>query len=283
MKSASVRNDHLSESGKVVSLQKFHSLGRNPQEGSFLETIVEKKVAEIQQLKDKHRSLEDTLRENDLTVIAEVKRASPSKGMIKHNFDPEDQLGKYEAGGAGAISVLTDREFFRGSNQVLQDLRRLTDLPVLRKDFILEPLQVYESRFIGADVILLILAILDDNKLRDLLDLAHSLGLEAILEVHNEKELHRALRTKGKIIGINNRNLDDFSVDLSTTERLMEEYRNSYGDEERFFISESGIKTVRQVEELVSTGISGILVGETLMRAQHPEKLIKNFIKTAGI
>lgn len=283
MKSASVRNDHLSESGKVVPLQRFHSQRRNPQEGSFLETIVEKKVAEIQQIKNKRRSLEDTLRKNDLTVIAEVKRASPSKGMIKHNFDPEDQLGKYEAGGAGAISVLTDREFFRGSNQILQDLRCLTDLPVLRKDFILDPLQVYESRFLGADVILLILAILDDNKLRDLLDLAHSLGLEAILEVHNEKELHRALRTKGKIIGINNRNLDDFSVDLSTTERLMKEYRNSYVDDGRFFISESGIKTVKQVEELVSTGISGILVGETLMRAQHPEKLISNFIKTAGI
>jgi indole-3-glycerol phosphate synthase len=283
MKSVSACQEYLSEKGKVLPLNRLQSSGKFPGEGAFLKTIVQQKTAEILEVKNKRRSLVNTLRNNDLTVIAEVKRASPSRGVIKQDFNPEEQLRKYEDGGAGAISVLTDREFFRGSSRILQHLRSCTDLPLLRKDFILDPLQVYESRFLGADVILLILAILDDRKLAELLDLAHSLGLEAILEVHNEEELHRALKTEGKIIGINNRNLDDFSVDLSITAKLMKEYRNSCGDEERFFISESGIKTVKEVEELVSTGVSGILVGETLMRAEYPERLIGNFIKAARI
>jgi len=255
----------------------------NPRGGSFLAEVTGQKEMEIRQMKARGRSLGKTLECNLLTVIAEVKKASPSKGVISEDFDPAGRLGQYAEGGAGAISVLTDRKFFRGDADVLQKIRSLTELPVLRKDFILDPFQVYESKLLGADIILLILAILDDEKLVRLLEVARSIGLEAILEVHNEEELERVLRTDGRIIGINNRNLDDFTVDISTTAKLMDRYRELSPEGERFFISESGIKTAADVKTLLSTGIKGVLVGETLMRAERPDLLIKDFLDTAKV
>lgn len=249
--------------------------------GSFLAAVTGQKEMEIRQMKGKGRSLKETLEHNPLTVIAEVKKASPSKGVISFDFDPGSRLGQYEKGGAGAISVLTDSKFFSGGTDILRNIRSITDLPVLRKDFILDPFQVYESKLLGADIVLLILAILDDGKLAQLLEIARSIGLEAILEVHNEGELERALRTKGEIIGINNRNLDDFSVDLSTTGRLMDKYRELAPEGGRFFISESGIRTSEDVKGLLSTGVKGVLVGETLMRAERPDLLIRKFLDTA--
>ncbi len=268
----------FSKKGRVIPFQGAPSEGHELMERSFLHRVLEQKRTEVGEMKKKKLSLEYILRQNEMTVIAEVKRASPSQGIIQDNFDPEEQLRKYVMGGAGAISVLTDRQFFKGGQEILQRIRSMTDLPVLRKDFIIDPLQVYESKFLGADVILLILAILDDKKLQELLGLAHSLGLEAILEVHHKDELCRALHTEGRIIGINNRNLDDFSVDLSTTERIMDEYRHLSPVSDRLFISESGIRTAEQVAGLASTGIKGVLVGETLMRSDEPDIVIRNFL-----
>ncbi len=270
----------FSKKGRVISFKGAPSEGQELIKGSFLHRVLELKRTEVEEMKKKKLSLEYTLRQNELTVIAEVKKASPSKGIIQDNFDPQDQLQKYIRGGAGAISILTDREFFKGGKEILQAIRPMTDLPVLRKDFIIDPLQVYESKFLGADVILLILAILDDKKLQELLGLAHSLGLEAILEVHHKDELCRALHTEGRVIGINNRNLDDFSVDLSTTEKIMEEYRHLSPVSDRLFISESGIRTAEQVAGLASTGIKGVLVGETLMRSEEPDILIRDFLES---
>ncbi len=270
----------FSKKGRVIPFQGVPSEGQELIKGSFLHRILELKRTEVGEMKKKKLSLEYTLRQHELTVIAEVKKASPSKGIIQDNFDPQDQLQKYTRGGAGAISILTDREFFKGGKEIIQAIRPMTDLPVLRKDFIIDPLQVYESKFLGADVILLILAILDDKKLQELLGLAHSLGLEAILEVHHKDELCRALETEGRIIGINNRNLDNFSVDLSTTEKIMEEYRHLSPVSDRLFISESGIRTAEQVASLASTGIKGVLVGETLMRSEEPDILIRDFLES---
>ena len=156
-------------------------------------------------------------------MIAEIKRASPAKGLNKQEFQPEHQLEEYIKAGADAVSILTDEKFFQGSKELFRNLGRRLIYPFLRKDFIIEPVQVYESLFLGADVILLIASILEEGKLKDLLNLAHGLGLEAIVEVHTLEDLEKALGTPAEIIGINNRNLQDFSIDLKTTERIIQE------------------------------------------------------------
>lgn len=194
-------------------------------------------------------------------VIAEVKKASPSKGVIREDFDPAAIARAYADAGAAAISVLTDRDYFQGSLENLERVREAVDLPLLRKDFTIDPYQVYEARRHGADAVLLIAAVLDDGELKELLAVAGRLGLSALVEVHTAAELERALGAGARLVGINNRDLATFDTTLATTYELL---KGIPDDVVR--VSESGIRTRDEVRELEAAGLDAILVGESLMR-----------------
>jgi indole-3-glycerol phosphate synthase len=198
-------------------------------------------------------------------VIAEIKKASPSKGVLREDFRPAEIARSYAKGGAACLSVLTDIDFFQGSDQYLQQARNACDLPVIRKDFIIDPYQVYEARVIGADCILLIAACLDDCQLKALNDLAHRLGMDVLIEVHDAQELQRALQVENRLIGINNRNLRTFEVSLDTTLGLL-----SMVASDRILVTESGILTTKDVALMRSHQVEAFLVGEAFMRADDP-------------
>jgi indole-3-glycerol phosphate synthase len=198
-------------------------------------------------------------------IIAEIKRASPSKGVLREDFDPVDIARSYSEGGASAISVLTDKKFFRGDLTYLRDVRNTVQVPLLRKDFIIDPYQVYEARLYGADAVLLIAAVLDNKALTKLLNLTHQLGMNAIVEVHNEGELESALMAGGRIIGINNRDLKTFDVSLEISERLAKLVPIG-----KVVISESGISGSEDIKRLRDNGIYVFLIGETFMRVPNP-------------
>jgi indole-3-glycerol phosphate synthase len=205
------------------------------------------------------------LRGERIHLIAEVKKASPSKGIIRSNFNPVEVAQTYAGNGAAAISVLTEVKYFQGSLDHLRDIREaLGDkrLPLLRKDFICDPYQVYESRAYGADSLLLIVAILTPEKLEELFELSHKLGMSCLVEVHNEAELKIALNSGAQVIGINNRNLSTFDVDLTTTKRL-----RPLIPQDRIVVSESGINNHTDVEKLKKWGVDAVLIGEALMSA----------------
>ncbi|MFC4768937.1 indole-3-glycerol phosphate synthase TrpC [Effusibacillus consociatus] len=208
---------------------------------------------------------EKSLRASDDTValIAEVKKASPSKGVIRPDFDPVQIAKQYEAAGAGAISVLTDVQFFQGHPSYLTEIRKEAALPLLRKDFIIDEYQIYEARLIGADAILLIAGILTTEQLRRYRELAGDLGLDALVEVHDTEELKKALESEARLIGVNNRDLRTFDVDLQTTAEVA-----SYLSPNSFLVSESGIFTYEDVETVKQAGAKAILVGESLMRSE---------------
>lgn len=208
-----------------------------------------------------------------ISLIAEVKRASPSKGLLRHNFDAVALAREYEANGAAAISVLTDQHFFQGNLGHLQAVRQNVDLPVLRKDFIFDPYQVYEARAHGADALLLIVAILSDGLLADLLALTHELGMTALVEVHDEEEVTRALRLSPLVVGINNRNLRDFSVDLATFGRLRPLLPNA-----TVAIAESGVHTAADVRRLAGMGADAVLVGEALVTAPDVAAKVRELV-----
>jgi indole-3-glycerol phosphate synthase len=241
----------------------------------ILDEILLNKKKEVEFLKKAPNSLKDKLKKEGLTLIAEIKKASPSKGLISDNFQPELQLKKYLKAQADAISILTDQKFFQGSIDILRKLRKMTDLPILRKEFIIDSLQIYESFFLGADIILLIAAILNQEKLDYFLKLTHELGLEAIVEVHNHMDLEKAISSKTEIIGINNRNLHDFSVDLGTTEALINKLIQAKTRDRYYIISESGINNKSDIDYLSRLGVDGVLIGETLMRAEDPVIKVK--------
>ena len=204
-------------------------------------------------------------RKGNIGLIAEVKKASPSEGVIREDFDPVAIAQNYEAAGASCLSVLTDREFFQGSLDYLSAIRGAVTLPLLRKDFMIDERQLPEAIQHGADAILLIVACLDDEQLGHLHSLAIGAGLAALVEVHNEAELERALAIDARLIGVNNRNLTNFTVDLGTTERLAKRLAES-GGSERLLIAESGIHTRADVVRLEACGAKAILVGTALMR-----------------
>jgi indole-3-glycerol phosphate synthase len=203
-------------------------------------------------------------------VIAEIKKASPSKGVIREHFDPEAIAKSYTRGGAACLSVLTDRDFFQGDDVYLQQARRACDLPVLRKDFVIDPYQVYEARALGADCILLIVAALGDAMLAELLGLAKHLGMDALVEVHDREEMERALQINADFIGINNRNLRTFETSLQTTLDL-----KGMVDNEALLVTESGILVRADVELMRENDVNVFLVGEAFIRADDPGAKLK--------
>jgi indole-3-glycerol phosphate synthase len=212
---------------------------------------------------------------DQVSIIAEVKKASPSAGIIAADFNPLSQAREYARGGAHTLSVLTDEKYFQGHLSYLRQIREQVELPLLRKDFIVHELQIYESVIAGADAILLIVAGLDDAQLQALYDQAKACQLDVLVEVHNLEEMDRALEVGADMIGINNRNLKTFAVDLATTEELAEEIPS-----DAVAISESGIRTAEDVRRVRACGINAVLVGETLMRAKNvPEKLAELLLK----
>jgi len=244
----------------------------------ILERILATKRREVAALRQPRRSLAKALARPGLAVVAEIKRASPSKGVIRYDLEPEALLAAYEAGGADAVSVLTDREYFSGDGEVLRALRARTELPLLRKDFLVDPLQLYESRFLGADAVLLIAAALEDpRELQHMLSLAAELGMEALVEVHTPEELLRVLDTDAAILGINNRDLRTFSVDLSVTERLLDLLRAREPGTKRLVVAESGVRSPEDARFLRRCGADAVLVGEALVRAAEPEWLLREF------
>ena len=203
----------------------------------------------------------DNISNKDEAIIAEIKKASPSAGVIEEEFDPVKKAIEYEAFGASALSILTEEDFFMGSVDHLKDVKKITALPILRKDFMIDEYQIYESKLIGADCILLIASILSDQQIEDFINVAQQLELDYLIEVHDENELHRVEHFEDALIGTNNRNLKTFEVDLDNSVRL----RNLF-KEKNIFIAESGIKSREDMNYLKLNNIKVFLIGESLMR-----------------
>ena len=244
---------------------------------NILEEIVSKKKTRVNEAKSKvpiediqnqlvkisslESNFKKRLENQKQSIIAEIKKASPSAGVIAEDFNPILKAQEYEKMGAKALSILTEEDFFQGSNKVLQEVKKITNLPILRKDFIIDDYQIYESKLIGADCILLITSILSDVQIEDYVSKAEDINLDVLIEVHDEEELARISRFHNALIGVNNRNLKTFEVDLMNAVRLR---RNYNGDQ--IFIAESGIKSSADIEYLVSNDINVFLIGESLMR-----------------
>lgn len=252
----------------------------------ILDTIVERKKEEVAALKkngislpaefadsqiDTPRGFEKALLDyNGVSIIAEVKKASPSKGVISHDFDPVRIARNYEQLGAQAISVLTDVDFFQGHLQYMMQVRETVKLPVIRKDFIIDPLQIEEASKHGADAILLIAAILDEYQLRDFREQAASYGMDSLVEIHDEEECEKTLRSEATLIGVNNRNLNDFTVDLGTTLRLKKLIPSEIP-----VVSESGLTCREDLDQLAQANIAAALIGESLMRSGSSGTLLQ--------
>ena len=204
-------------------------------------------------------------------IIAEVKKASPSKGVIRSDFDPVAIARSYESGGATCLSVLTDSEFFQGSFDYLRQIRQAVALPLLCKEFIIYPYQIFKARIAGADAVLLIAAILSDQDLIYFTRIARALGMTALVETHTPEEFERVIRLEGiQLIGINNRNLEDFSVSLETTEQILAVYSKDIAQKQVLIVSESGLHTPQDVDRVMAAGAQAILVGESLVKQADP-------------
>jgi indole-3-glycerol phosphate synthase len=252
----------------------------------FLDKIIETKIEEVARLKKETtaehlweiiaglepcRDFRQALRSNSCNIIAEIKCASPSRGRLIENFNPVRIAGVYEKNGAAAISVLTDEKFFAGHKNYLTQIRQKVNLPLLRKDFIIDAIQIYETRAIGADAILLIVRVLGE-KLSDFILLSKDLGLSPLVEVHTREELDVALAAGAEIIGINNRNLDTFVTDLETSRRL-----RSQMPADKVVVAESGIRERKDIESLTRAGINAFLIGEHLITAADIGKKLREF------
>lgn len=215
---------------------------------------------------------EKTLAIEGLSIIAEVKKASPSKGLISEDFNYLDIAKEYESSGVSAISVLTEPYFFKGSDKYLKEIASEVNIPILRKDFTIDPYMIYEAKLIGASAILLIVSILSDEELKSYLEIADLLGLSAIVETHDEDEINRALNAGARIIGVNNRNLKNFTVNINNSIELCTLVPSNI-----LFISESGIKTKEDINKLKEHHIDAVLIGETLMKSDDKKSLIQEF------
>lgn len=216
------------------------------------------------------RNIEKKLQANLPAIIAEIKKASPSKGVIRENFIPAKIAESYEAAGAACLSVLTDHDFFQGHEDYLQQARAASSLPIIRKDFMVAPYQIYESRVINADCVLLIAACLTKDQMQELSGIAQEVGLDVLVEVHNEEELHSALTLNTRLLGINNRDLHSFEVSLDNTFKLLDQI-----PEDRIVVTESGIHTSDDVKAMQAKNVNSFLVGEAFMRAKNPGDELK--------
>jgi len=252
---------------------------------SVLAKIIQHKKKEVEALK-KQRPLDETIfeftlypsitfseaisRPGRLNIIAELKKASPSSGLIRPDFDPVKIACIYAQNGVSAISVITDKKFFQGDIKYLAEVKTAVNLPVLRKDFIIDPYQIYEAKLYGADAILLIATALSERQLKDLLDLTYEVGLEALVEVHDEKDLEKALKVEAKIIGINNRNLKTLKTDINTCLKLVNQI-----PKDKIKVAESGIKTKADINIIKNAGFNAVLIGTVLMQAKDIGKKLK--------
>lgn len=247
------------------------------------EEIAERKAqVSLEQLKEKAtlqapargfvKAIESKIAQGKAGVIAEIKKASPSKGVIREHFVPAELARSYEQGGAACLSILTDVDFFQGADAYLQQARAAVSLPVIRKDFLVDEYQIYEARAMGADCVLLIVAALTAEKLTELNTLAQSIGLDVLVEVHDDAELDIALELPNKLIGINNRNLHTFDVTLETTYKLLDKIGS-----DRIVVTESGILAPADVQAMRSKNVNAFLVGEAFMRADEPGVALAEF------
>ncbi len=230
-------------------------------------------------LKRQSISFYDALRKQGLSIIGEFKKASPSHGKMDNKIDLTERIRQYSES-ADAISCLTEEDHFNGSTEYLKQIRSLTNLPIIRKDFIIDEYQVYEAKVIGADAILLIAAILDDKTFKKLYDLAYSLGLDVLCEVHDAEEMQRMINLDVKIIGINNRNLKTFEVNLNTTKKLSDMVTPKMREEGKILVSESGVEGSEDVKPLADSRADALLCGTVLMEALNPKELIREFKDT---
>lgn len=252
---------------------------------NFLDTILRHKSDEVSSRMSKKnfdtvqsaandasptRGFLDSLRQQKPAIIAEIKKASPSKGVIREDFDPATIAQSYQRGGAACLSVLTDEKYFQGHDEYLIAARKMTTLPVLRKDFVIHPYQIYEARSLGADCILLIVSALDNTQLHEFHTIASEIGMDALVEVHDAGELNRALSLDASLIGINNRNLSTFETTIDTTISMMNSIPPG-----TTLVTESGIKDSDDVKRLQAAGVNSFLIGETFMREKDPGTALK--------
>lgn len=250
---------------------------------NILDKIVEKTKIRVEKLKetinieDYKRSalkmpkgnfkFEKALSQNEISFICEIKKASPSKGIIAKDFPYFEIAKEYENAGANAISILTEPDFFLGNVKYLEDISKVVNIPLLRKDFIIDEIQIYEAKLIGASAVLLICSILDEKTLAEYINIANSLGLSCLVEAHNEDEIKKAINAKARIIGVNNRDLKTFNVDIKNSINL-----RKFVPSDILFVSESGIKTNEQIKELQANNVNAVLIGETFMRSENKAK-----------
>lgn len=226
---------------------------------------LEKSCLDMPATKSFIAAIKEKQQQNKIALIAEVKKASPSKGIIREDFNPVDIALTYEENEASAISILTDEKYFKGSIEYFKAIRKAVDLPLLRKDFIVDTFQIYQSRLMGADMILLIVSALTKEQLKEYYQLAKSIGLEVLVETHDAEEFNTALELGAKLIGINNRNLKTFEVSLMNTINIIQNKQIT----DKYIISESGINTPDDISLLKNNNVSGVLVGESLMRQDN--------------
>lgn len=222
--------------------------------------------------KSKNNKFYDLFKDNKFVFICECKKASPSKGIIKEDYNYLEIAKEYERAGASCISCLTEPYFFLGSDKHLVDIKNNVNIPVLRKDFIINEYQIYESKALGADAILLIVRILDDEKLKEYIKLAHDLSLGVLVECHSEEEIERAIKANAKVIGVNNRNLLDFSMDYDLALNIKKKYENI------ILISESGLRNKDDVKKVFDSKMNGCLIGESLMRSNNVYETLKEYM-----
>lgn len=246
---------------------------------SILDNIILEKISEVEKIKEtfsngyfkkepfpETKDFKWSLVNDQISMIAEIKKQSPSAGLIRENFDPVEIAKIYEKAGADAISVLTDEKFFGGKSTFLQQVKQSVTLPILRKEFIIDEFQIYESRYLGADAVLLIASVLSEDMLKNCIRIASKLHMDCLVEVHSEADLEKSLCVGAEIIGINNRNLDTFVVDINTSLSLKKKIPDNV-----VTVSESGIKTREDVLKLEACGFNAVLVGETLMKEERIE------------
>lgn len=244
-------------------------------EKNFLSDVIRAKKESIEKIK---RGRHPFFMEEGFFLIGEIKLSSPSIGIINPQLDIASQIEAYEKGGVSAISVVTEERFFNGSPELLKKVRSLTRLPILRKDFIIDEIQIYETLLLGADLILLISSILPLKKLKSFIRLCHKIGLTPLVEVHSEKDVEKAYRADARLIGINNRNLKTLEVSIENTIKLMPVIKDRFKEKEITIISESGISSPDQVKILKSVGIKGILVGHSLLTTGNPAEKVRELL-----